>query len=231
MTSFKSAIFLLLLLSLFSTLAVSAQDTDFQVWNETTFIIPFIREKKDGEKPVTKVSLLVFGTLRLGQNRLFPVEKRVGAGLDIRLNKYFKFTPTYVYRASEARRGRREFEHRLRYDFTMEKKWNSFSLKDRHRIEHRIRNSRSNSVRYRNKLTLKIPIKRDGKELFAPFGSEEIFYDLTDSRFTGNRNSAGISRKLSPTVSADFYYVFSYSRFSLPKYVHGVGVDLKITID
>lgn len=230
MPNFKSIFPLLFVLMLISAPGVSAQDTDFQVWNETTVIIPFIREKKDGEKPVTKVSVLLFGTLRLGQNRLFPVEKRLGGGLDIKLNKYFSFSPTYVYRAGEPRRGRREFEHRIRFDFTMEKKWSSFSLKDRHRIEHRIRNSRADSTRYRNKLTLKVPVKREGKELFAPYGAEEIFYDFTDSRFTSNRIFAGISRKLTPSVSGDFYYVFHYNRFSLPKYIHGVGVDLKITL-
>lgn len=231
MPNFRSFFLLLIILSIFAAINVSAQDTDFQVWNETKLIIPIIKEKKDGEKPVTKVSLLFFGTLRLGQNRLFPVDKRGGGGLDIHLNKYFSFSPTYVYRASEARRGRREFEHRIRYDFTIEKKWNSFSLKDRHRFEHRIRNSKPDSARYRNKLTLKVPIKREGKELFAPYAADEIYYDLRDSRFTTNRFFAGISRKLNPNVSADFYYVFNYNRFSSPKYIHGVGVDLKITID
>lgn len=221
---------LVLALTVLLTSGAFGQDTDFQVWNETTVIIPLIREKKEGEKPVTKISLQLSGGIRIGQNRLFPVDKRLSGGFDIKLNKYFSFSPSYSYRAAEARRGRREFEHRIRFDFTMEKKWSGFSIKDRHRIERRIRNSRSDSTRYRNKITLKVPVKREGKELFAPYGAEEIFYDFTDSRFTSNRIFAGLSRKLSSTVSADFFYVFHYNRFSLPKYIHGVGMDLKITL-
>ena len=86
-------------LILFATLTASAQGIgDFQVWNETTLVFPVVKKKDKDGKESDKLSLLVLGVLRLGQNRLYPVDARVGAGFDLKLNKYWSFAPTYVYR-------------------------------------------------------------------------------------------------------------------------------------
>lgn len=206
-------------------------DSDFQVWNETTISVPIKKSKDESGKESDKLSLVFLGTLRLGQNRLFPVDARIGAGIDYKINKYFSFSPTYYYRRAEAVRGRKEYEHRIRFDLTVSEKWKRFSIKDRNRIEYRIRNSRSDSVRYRNKFTLTIPIKRDGKEIFAPFIADEIYYDFQAKEFSTNEISIGISKKFNDNFSADFFYVRRDFRNQTLRFLNGAGVNLKFRID
>lgn len=215
----------------FAVTAQSEAASDFQVWNETTLVFPVLKTKDEKGKDVDRLSLLTFGTLRLGQNRLYPVDGRVGAGFDLRLNKYFNLSPTYVYRRGEALRDRKEYEHRLRFDLTVGNKWKNFSLRDRSRVEYRIRNSRGDSVRYRNKLTFAFPVKYKDKEIFSPFVAEEWYYDFTAKEFTTNEISAGITRKLNSNTSADIFYVRRDFNNGQLRYVNGIGVNLKIRID
>jgi len=206
-------------------------DTDFQVWNETTLVFPVVKQKDKDGKESDKLSLLVLGVLRLGQNRLFPVDARLGAGFDLKLNKYWSFAPTYVYRRGEPVRNAKEFEHRLRFDLTVGHKWKNFSLKDRSRVEYRIRNNRSNSVRYRNKFTYAFPVRKEGKEIFSPFVADEVYYDITAKEFSTNEFSAGVSRKLSKNVSADIFYLRRDIKTGAIRHINGIGTSLKIRID
>lgn len=209
----------------------SLPDSDFQVWNETVVSVPVIKTKDAADKESDKLSLLLIGVIRLGQNRLFPVDARVGAGFDLKLNKYWSFHPTYVYRRGEPIRGRPDYEHRLRFDVTVGNKWKHFSLKDRNRVEYRIRHSRADSVRYRNKLTLSVPVMKDDKQLFAKFVSDEVYYDFTAKEFSANEISAGITKKLSKSTSADFFWLRRDFRSGQIRSLNGVGVNLKIRID
>ena len=221
----------LIVIFLFVGSARSQAPGDFQVWNETTLVFPVLKTKDEQSKDVDRLSLLTFGTLRLGQNRLYPVDARFGAGFDLRLNKYFNFSPTYVYRRGEALRDRKEYEHRLRFDLTVGNKWKNFSLKDRSRVEFRIRNSRGDSVRYRNKLTFAFPVKYKEKEIFSPFVADEWYYDFTAKEFTTNEISAGITRKLNSNTSADVFYVRRDFNNGQLRYLNGIGINLKIRID
>ncbi|HEX6280491.1 MAG TPA: DUF2490 domain-containing protein [Pyrinomonadaceae bacterium] len=231
-------VLLLFVLVFFLTTAVTPilgqtaePDSDFQVWNETALIFPVVKTKDASGKESDKLSLIVFGSIRLGQNRLFPVDARVGTGFDLKLNKYWSFSPTYVYRRGEPLRNRKEFEHRLRFDVTVGHKWKNFSLKDRSRYEYRIRNSRSDSSRYRNKFTFAFPVRSEGKEIFSPYVSDEVYYDFTAKEFSTNEISAGISRKLSSNTSADFYWLRRDFRSGQIRHFNAVGVNLKIRID
>jgi len=217
---------------LLATVPASAQsDTDFQVWNETTLVFPIVKEKDKDGKDSDKLSLLVLGVLRLGQNRLYPADARLGAGFDLKLNKYWSFTPTYVYRRGEPVRNAKEFEHRLRFDVSVGNKWKHFSLKDRSRLEYRIRNNRSDSVRYRNKLTFAFPIHYQKKEVFSPFIADDVYYDITAKEFSTNDFFAGISRKLSKNVSAELFYLRRDNRSGAIRHINGIGSNIKIRID
>jgi hypothetical protein len=235
-TSFRTVFTILVTgLILFQPVNASAQGVgDFQVWNETTLIFPVVKETDENGKESDKLALLILGTLRLGQNRLYPVDARVGAGFDLKLNKYFSFTPTYVYRRGEPFRNvdLREFEHRLRFDLTVGNKWKDFSLKHRTRVEYRIRNSRRDSVRYRNKFTFALPVRKDDKEIFSPYVAEELYYDFSLKALTTNEITAGIARKLSKDVSAEFFYVRrDVWALGARAHINGIGSNIKIRID
>jgi hypothetical protein len=216
------------------TTAVSAQtsppDTDFQVWHETTFILPVLKAKDAKGKEFDRLSLLFIGSLRLGQNRLAPVDERVGGGFDLVLNKHWNVTPTYLYIAGQPARGRKEFEHRLRFEASYNHKFKHFAIKDRNRVEYRVRNSRSDSVRYRNKFTLSVPWNRDGKEVITPYVADEPYYDFTANQWSRNDLSFGFTKKISDKLSGDFFYNWRHNRSGAPGDIHAVGFNLKVKL-
>lgn len=213
-------------------LAATAQTpvTDFQIWNETTLIKPITKTKDGKGKEVPRLSILFFGTLRLGQNRAYPVDRRVGAGFDLRLNDNFSITPTYLYRSGEPGRGRDEFEHRIRFDLNFHHKWKNFVIKNRDRIEYRARNSKSDTVRFRNKSTFLVPVRKNDVEIFAPFVSTEPYYDFSAKAWTSNEFSAGIAKKLNKSVSAEFFYLHRNNKGPVLKHINGFGANFKITL-
>jgi hypothetical protein len=222
------------LLTLLSAGIVAGQSTppgtDFQIWNETTFSLPVVKTKDETGKSFDRLSLLFITSLRLGQNRLAPVDERVGGGFDVVLNKHFNFSPTYLYIAGQPARGRKEFEHRLRFEVTYNHKFKHFTIKDRNRVEYRVRHSRSDSVRYRNRFTLSVPVTRDGKELVTPFISTEPYYDFTAERWSRNDFSPGIAKKFTDKLSGEFFYLWRHNRTGRPADVHGLGFNLKVKL-
>lgn len=206
-------------------------DSDFQVWNETTIAFPIIKKTDNAGKESDKLSILIFGTLRLGQNRLFPVDGRIGGGVDAKINKYLSVSPTYLYRRGAPQRNSKEYEHRIRFDATLSNSWKNFGIKNRNRLEYRVRNSTANSVRYRNKFTLLIPVKFKGREIFSPFVAEEVFYDFSAGRFSQNEASVGFIRKFNSTASAEVFYLRRDTRGGNVRFINALGVNLKFRID
>src|SRR5690606_41959030 len=80
------------------------------------------------------------------------------------------------------------------------------------------------------KITAKFPVRRNGKEIFAPFVATEPFIEFSDGSFSSNELSLGISKKFEHGLSADFFYINKYNRTSAPKYINGIGVSLTITL-
>lgn len=206
-------------------------ENDFQFWNDTQISFPLIKTKDKHNKEIEKLSFFISGTLRFGRNYTHFVDERIGGGFEIFVNKYLTLAPNYLYRAAQPYAGRKEYEHRLRFDASLEKKWSSFSIKDRNRIEYRIRNAHTDSVRYRNKIQLKIPVVSDKKEIFAPFVATEPFYDFEASAWTRNELSAGISKKFTPKASADFFYLWQHNRGNVLRNVNALGISLKFKVD
>ena len=222
------------LLVLASSLSVTSQttvpETDFQIWNETTFILPVVRSKDEKGKRFDRLSLLLITSLRVGQNRFAPVDERIGGGLDLVINKYFNVSPTYLYVAGQPGRQRSEFEHRLRFEVGYSHKFKYFQIKDRNRIEYRFRHSRTNSVRYRNRFSLGVPVTRDKKEIFMPFVSDEVFYDFAAKRWSRNELIFGIQKKFNDHLTSEFFYNWRRNRSGLPQTVRAVGVNLKVKL-
>ena len=206
-------------------------DSDFQVWNETTLAFPIIKKLDKDGKESDKLSILVFGTLRLGQNRLFPVDGRIGAGIDVSVNKFLSLSPTYLYRRATPQRNSKEYEHRFRFDATLSHSWKHFALKDRNRVEYRVRNSRSDSVRYRNKFTFSVPVKYKDKEIFTPFIAEEIFYDFSEKELSQNELSIGFTRKINSNASAEIFYLRRDTKGGDIRFINAIGANLKFRID
>jgi len=228
--------FLLLALIIFfclnSGFSQTAQpETDFQIWNETQLIFPIVKEKDRQGKQTEKVLFFVSGSFRFGRKLPRPVDERIGFGFDFKVNKYLTLSPSYLYRAAQPFQSRKEYENRLRFAVNLEKKWKTFSLRDRNLVEYRIRHSRADSVRYRNKFQFTYPILKNKKEIFSPFAANEVFYDFREKSFTRDEISLGVSRKLNKNQTIDFYYLLQVNKSSALKYLNVFGVNLKIKVD
>lgn len=223
----KSIVIIAAIIFLFASKGFSQtepNENDIQFWNETTVSFPL---------KVKNLSGFVAGNLRLGQNVKHFVDERIGFGVEYKFGKYFSFSPSYLYRAGQPTKNRKEYEHRLRFDLNIEKKWKHFSLKDRNRIEHRIRHSRDDTTRYRNKLTLKVPIKNEkGDEIITPFVADEPYYDSRSDSWFRNEFSVGISKGFTKTTTAEFFYMLqNNTNVTTLKTVNIFGVNLKFKID
>ncbi len=209
----------------FSQTAPKTEDVQF--WNDTTISFPLLKRKDKSEK----VSFLLLGTFRGGDNLTRAIDERIGFGFDFVANKHVTFSPSYIYRAGQTVPSGREYEHRVRFDTTLGKKFTHFSIKDRNRFEYRLRNSRADTVRYRNRFTFTVPVKKGKKEIFAPFVATEPFYDFRDKKWTRNEFSVGISKNFNDSVSADFYYLWQRNFQATLKNVNVIGVNLKFKVD
>lgn len=225
----------LLLITLLFSVSVYSQTAppteDVQFWSDAQVSVPLIKSTDKKGKEFDRLSIFFGGTLRVGRNVSRPVDERASIGFDYQINKYVSFSPSYLYRAGQPYANRKEYEHRVRFDVGLEKKWSRFTLRDRNRIEYRIRHSRKDSVRYRNRIQLRVPITQNKKELFVPYVSTEPFYDFQEEAWTRNEFSAGISKKFTSNASADFFYLLQTNRGNVLRTINAFGINFKYKFD
>lgn len=219
----------------FLSLTTFSQSTpptkDWQFWNETIISFPLIKKTGKDQKSTDKLSFFIIGNVRTGQNFRHFTDERIGFGFDYVVNKHVTISPNYIYRAGQTFKNQKDYENRPRLDVTLEQKWKNVVLKNRNRIEYRFRNSRADQTRYRNRLLLLFPVRKENKEIFAPFVSTEPFIDLKEKHITRNELFVGINKKLAPNITADFFYVWQRNRGNTLKDVNGLGVNFRFRID
>ncbi len=204
--------------------------SDFQIWNDTLIAIPLKKSHTKTGVEFDRTTLSIVGTLRFGRNAARPVDERIAVGLSYRLNKYISFVPDVLYRGYQPYRGRKEYESRFRFAVVLENKWKYFSLNDRNQIEYRLRNSRQNSVRYKNRLRLNVPVVKNKRNIFTPFVSDEPYYDFQAHDLTRNELFAGIGKRFTKNFGADFFYLFVKDK-GFPKTINGIGINLIFRIE
>ena len=220
---------------LFSTAIVAAQEPnegDIEFRHETkVYFLPYKTTDSSGKsKKILEPHLI--GVIRIGQDVRHFVNERIGFGVDVRLNKYLKFTPSYLYIAEQKTKNAKAFEHRLRFDLTATKKWTNFGLSNRNRVERRLKHSKDDVTRYRNKTTLSYVIKNDKEqEIVTPFVSVEPHYDFQKKEWSRNELVGGIGKKFNKNLSAKFFYLLQNNTGSTLKRRNAFGVNLKVTID
>lgn len=202
-------------------------DSQFQSWNEVQLIVPLARAKDARGKTIDKVTATFSGTLRIGRSNLDFLDNRAGATLDFRANKYVSLSTAILYRKDELVKNTRRYETRFGVGATFSKTWRNFTVRDRNMFERRVRSGRSDLNLYRQRIQLNYPIKFNEKELFAPFISEEGYYDLGSKTWIQNEFYAGITRRLNQKTSIDIAYIRSDSR---PVNVNGISLNLKIRL-
>lgn len=209
--------------------AVPAQSlpSEFESWNEIQLIVPLIRDKNSKGKMVDKVTATFSGISRIGRNPVRPLDSRVSATIDYRVNKYLSLMAAVLYRRDELTPRVDRYETRLDLGFVLTKTWGNFTFRDRNVIEHRFRNSRKDINVYRNRGQISYSIKHKNKELFAPFVANEGYYDLTNKLWSQNEFHAGISRRLNKRTVLDVAYTRNDSR---PFNANALNLTLKIKL-
>jgi hypothetical protein len=225
------AILILVLLTGFA-FSQEPNEHDIQVWNETKVYFGAIKKQDSAGKEQKILSPHLIGVIRIGQNVKHFVNERIGFGVDVRLNKYFKFTPSYLYVAEQKTRNKKAFEHRVRFDLTGSKKWGKVNLSQRGRVERRIKNSGDDSTRFRTKTKVAFPLKNsDGKEIVTPFVANETYYDFSKKEWSRNELAGGIGKKFSKKLSGEFFYMLQKNTGTTLRTMNIFGANFKITLD
>lgn len=104
-----------------------------------------------------------------------------------------------------------------------------FKIDDRNRIEYRHFRFKEDSVRYRNKFGIKLPMDFM-KIKVSPYLSDEIFITSDSTGFNENRLSSGIEFGLTKYAKADIYYMFKSNRVIGDKWnsANVLGTKIKI---
>lgn len=230
----KNIFFAVSLTTLFFSVSIFPQTApstnDFQIWHETSVVFPLVKARNKKDKEFDRLTFFLSGVLRFSSNSSGFFDERIDFGFSYRLNKYLSFTPEYLYRGIQLTHSNHQFEHQIRFAVAPENRWKKVALIDRNQIEYRIRHSRPDSVRYRNRLRFEYSILKNKKGFFTPFVSTEPFYDFSVKKFARNELFAGINKKFSKTFAADFFYLF-VKDINSPKTINGFGINLRFRAD
>jgi hypothetical protein len=194
-------------------------DHDLQSWNDLQF-----------SRPLNKKTDALFGvTVRIGRNIGRFNEGRAMAGVVHRFNKAFSVQPFYLYIQARNSAGRFRAEHRLHLRGTVHFPVKGFGLAHRSQIEVRIREP-NNTWRYRPSITFERDLPERWIKGAKIFITEEPFYDSASGKFSRNRISGGLTRKLNEKLTVDIYYLRQDDRRARPGYLNVLGTSWKIKL-
>lgn len=88
-------------------------------------------------------------------------------------------------------------------------KWKpyGFDISDRNRLEYRMPQGKDDKWRYRNKLTMYLPVELTSLKI-RPFVADEIFIDMAGAGFYRNRFYSGFEAKLGPHLKTEIFYLW-----------------------
>lgn len=195
----------------------TADDTDNQSWNDLQISIPVSE----------KVDLQLLATARFGKNITRFEHGRIGAGVAIDLGKGFSAGANYQLIESRNAVSRFFTEHRYTirggYKFPVKK----IGLSHRSTYEYQSRRL-GNFWRYRAAVTVEKKLPENWIKDSKLFITEEVFYVSVAGRFSRNRISAGISRKVNNHLTLDVYYMRQNDGTSRTGDLHVLGTTWRI---
>jgi len=192
-------------------------DGDFQIWNTD------IEEFKMGKDS----KIVLEEEFRWGDNAHEFYYHHYDGGFSYNFKKWLNGGMGYRH-IYELKKGKFMVENEPYLTAKLLWDWEDFSLENRHRIEYRHFNYQKDSVRYRNKLTVRLPW---GIRKAQPYFSEEIFisfYKLNDNELNQNRFSLGLNMELTKRIKLETYYMLQSNKNS-GKWIDAnvLGLNLK----
>jgi hypothetical protein len=211
----------------FSMIAVAQVPTEGQLWTSSDFVIGLKKGKDTNGKEFDKVSLVLTGIARFGNDVSRLTDQRVSATLDLRLNKYLNASVGYLHQKASPFKTTRTEESRLVLAATLNKRMKDFNFRFREQYEYKFRNGRANTQNFRELVQLNYYLKHNKKDLFSPFVGNEFYYDTLSKSWNRNEFRAGITRNFTKRVSADFFYIRLDSKTVNG---NGLGIGLKFKL-
>ena len=98
-------------------------------------------------------------------------------------------------------------EDRPHLNATLKGKVFGLDVSDRSRLEYRDIENEKDIWRYRNKLTVRLPVELTGLKL-QPFFAEEAFISMDGKGYNSNRVYGGFGVKVSKNVKGDIFYMW-----------------------
>ena len=123
-----------------------------------------------------------------------------------------------------------QYENRPHLNLTVKTDWKGFNLSNRGRMEFRIRQRVEDKPRYRNKATIKMPVKWS-KIKIQPYVGDEFFLDFESTEMTRNRVYLGFEGRPSEDLKIELYYMLESTKSSHNDWneINVVGTSLKLS--
>jgi len=214
----KRILFITALVASIAFNAYAYENGDFQIWNTD---YQNVQVSKD-------VKLAMEQEFRFGENASEFYYQHYEWGVAFGFDKMLDIAFCYRLVLEKYKHKWRE-EDQPNVNATLKFDLWKFKLDDRNRIEYRHFRFKEDSVRYRNKFGIKLPLDIL-KIKISPYASDEIFIASDSTGFNENRFSSGIEFDLTKYVKADIYYMFKSNRIKDDKWnsTNVLGTKVKI---
>jgi len=182
--------------------AYAYENGDFQIWHT---------EAQEFEL-TNKWSMPIEEEWRYGNDAAELYYQHYEAGIAYDINKYFTVTGNYR-QVWEGERGKLRPEYRPYIQAIPKLDIWVFKFEDRNRLEYRLFDYKDDILRYRNKVSVKLPLEFHGFE-FAPYVANEIFVDINEAIMRKNRFSTGIILNVVKGLKGEVYYMLQSTKKS-----------------
>ena len=102
------------------------------------------------------------------------------------------------------------YENRPHLNMTLQYALKGLELTGRNRFEYRDKENGTDGWRYRNRFTVKYPVKAGDFEI-NPYIADEIFVDFIEEKLNRNRLYAGADFKILKNLKLDIFYLWQAS--------------------
>jgi hypothetical protein len=211
---------------------IAQQNKDAGMW--ATFSIQHAITKK--------INVVVDQELRLKENFQRINLFYTNVGIDYKVNKFLKISPTYRAIQKKRLEGTYSYRHRLMLDVTTKKKIQKFTISERVRYQAEVQDlyTSKKGKLVEQFLRFKTDLKYSLSDNVTPYVSCELRYQiraprgdgpLYDRGFHRIRNVIGVDYQINKKNSVNLYYLIqSEFNISTPESIYIVGVAYSLTI-
>ncbi len=189
-----------------------------------------------------KINLVIDEEFRIKENYQRINLFYTNVGIDYKVNKFLKISPTYRTIQKKRLDGNYSYRHRLMLDVTVKKKIKKITLSERVRYQIEVQDFyTSKKGKFPEQyLRLKTDVKYDIDKKITPYYSIEFRYQTRNPRGDGPvydngfhrvRNVLGAEYEINKKNSINLYYLFQTEfDISTPESIYILGIGYSLTI-